>query len=110
MWDSYIDLIVVNPALSGVSETLQNAQSRTSAQDRSHFAIQMLKLSDTTLRQLRQQARETGRSVAALVRERVEAPPDHAGESVFALTADLAGSLVGTRRSASNTRRRFRRS
>lgn len=69
-----------------------------------------IKLPDTTLRQLRNQARETGRSVAALVRERVEAPPNHVGESVFALTSDLAGSLAGGRRPAANTRRRFRRS
>jgi len=69
-----------------------------------------IKLSDPALRQLRQQARETGRSVAALVRERVEAPADNASESVFALTSDLAGSLAGSRRSAANTRRRFRRS
>ena len=45
-----------------------------------------IKLSETTLRQLRNHARETGRSVAALVRERVEIPPGHASESVFALT------------------------
>ena len=69
-----------------------------------------IKLPETTLRRLRLQARETGRSVAALVRERVEAPLNHAGESVFALTSDLAGSLAGSRRSATNTRRRFRRS
>jgi hypothetical protein len=69
-----------------------------------------IKLSDTTLQQLRQQALETGRSVAALVRERVGAQPDHASESVFALTSDLAGSLAGGRRPATNTRRRFRRS
>jgi hypothetical protein len=69
-----------------------------------------IKLSETTLRQLRHQARETGRSVAALVRERVEAPPDRTNGSVFALTSDLAGSLAGGRRPATNTRRRFRRS
>jgi len=69
-----------------------------------------IKLSETTLRQLRRQARETGRSVAALVRERVEASPDRAKESVFAVTSELAGSLAGSRRAASNERRRFRRS
>jgi predicted DNA-binding protein len=69
-----------------------------------------IKLSDTTLRQLRHQARETGRSVAALVRERVETLPEHANESVFALTSDLAGSLEGGRRPAVNRRRKFRRS
>ena len=69
-----------------------------------------IKLPDTTLRHLKIQARETGRSIAALVRERVEAIPDQDGESVFALTSDLAGSLSGGRRAATNTRRRFRRS
>ena len=54
-----------------------------------------IKLSDTTLRQLRDEARETGRSVAALFRERVEAPPDHTNGSVFALTSDLAGQPCG---------------
>jgi predicted DNA-binding protein len=69
-----------------------------------------IKLPDMTLRRLRHQARDTGRSVAALVRERVEAPADQANGSVFALTSDLAGSLAGGRRPAANTRRRFRRS
>jgi hypothetical protein len=68
-----------------------------------------IKLSETTLGQLRHQARTTGRSVAALVRERVETPPDRANESVFALTSDLAGSLAGGLRPATNKRRRFRR-
>ena len=69
-----------------------------------------IKLSEATLRQLRHEARETGRSVAALVRERVEAEPHGANSSVFAITSDLAGSLAGSRRAATNTRRRFRRS
>lgn len=68
-----------------------------------------IKLPDATLRRLRNEARKTGRSVAAIVRERLEAPPDRGSESVFALTADLAGSLQGSRRPATNTRRRFRR-
>jgi len=69
-----------------------------------------IKLPDATLRQLKDEARETGRSVAALVRERVEALPAHTKESVYALTSDLAGSLAGSRCPATNTRRRFRRS
>lgn len=69
-----------------------------------------IKLPDTTLRRLRDQARESGRSVAALIRERVEAAPGQASESVYALTSDLAGILAGSRRPATNTRRRFRRS
>lgn len=69
-----------------------------------------IKLPDTTLRRLRQQAREAGRSVAALVRERVEGGQDRRPPSVYSVTDDLAGSLAGRRRPATNARRRFRRS
>ena len=69
-----------------------------------------VKLTQETLRQLQRQARETGSSVASLVRERVEAPLDQGNESVFAVTSDLAGVLAGSRRPAANTRRKFRRS
>ncbi len=69
-----------------------------------------IKLSDATRRRLEQQARETGRSVAALVRERLDVPADRGGGSVYAITADLAGALAGGRRPATNRRRRFRRS
>jgi len=68
-----------------------------------------IKLPQATVRQLRQQARQSGRSVAALVRELVEAPA-HSGRSVYAMTSDLAGSLAGGRRPATNARRKFRRS
>lgn len=69
-----------------------------------------IKLPETTLRELRHEARVTGRTVAALVRGRVEALQDHAKESIFAITSDLAGSLAGSSRPAANKRRRFRRS
>lgn len=69
-----------------------------------------IKLPESTLQQLQQEAREAGRSVAALVRERVEGAPDRHGASVYAVTADLAGTLAGRRRAATNERRRFRRS
>ncbi len=69
-----------------------------------------IKLSETTLQRLRQEARATGRSVAALVRERVEASSGSSGRSVFAVTSDLAGSVAGSRRAATNARRRFGRS
>jgi predicted DNA-binding protein len=69
-----------------------------------------IKLPEATLRQLRREARETGRTVAALVRERVETPQDRSEGSVFAITSDLAGSLAGGSRPATNNRRRFRRS
>jgi hypothetical protein len=65
-----------------------------------------IKLPETTLRRLKQEARATGRSVAALVRDRVEAPLDGDGRSVFAVTSDLAGSLAGSRRAATNERRK----
>jgi hypothetical protein len=68
-----------------------------------------IKLEEKTLRQLRQEARVTGRSVAAVVRERVETSSSQGTESVFTLTSDLAGSLAGGRRSATNARARFRR-
>ena len=68
-----------------------------------------IKLPETTLRRLQQEARATGRSVAALVRERVGATPDGAGRSVFAVSSDLAGSLAGRRKAATNERRRFGR-
>ena len=68
-----------------------------------------IKLPETTLRRLTQEARATGRSVAALVRERVEDPRDRDRRSVYAVTADLAGSLAGSRRAATNERRKFRR-
>lgn len=69
-----------------------------------------IKLPEATIRRLEQEARATGRSIAAVVRERVESPMDPARQSVHALTADLAGSLAGSRRAATNQRRRFRRS
>ena len=69
-----------------------------------------IKLSDATLLQLEREARATGRSVAALVRDRVDAPRDVGASSVHNLTADLAGSVSGRRESATNRRRRFRQS
>ena len=68
-----------------------------------------IKLPEAVARQLREQARQSGRSVAALVRERIEAPP--AGtNSVYSVSSDLAGSVAGNGVSATNARRRFRRS
>jgi len=69
-----------------------------------------VKLPETTLRGLQEEARATGRTVAALIRERVEIPSDDAANSVHTLTADLAGSLAGSRKAATNDRRRFGRS
>jgi predicted DNA-binding protein len=68
-----------------------------------------IKLPESTLRRLQEEAKATGRSVAALVRERVEAPSDSGDHSVFALTSDLAGSLKGAVRAATNERRKFKR-
>lgn len=67
-----------------------------------------IKIPAAMVRQLREQARRSGRSVAALLRDRIEAPPG-AGDSVYAISADLAGSLAGRRLAATNSRPRFRR-
>ena len=69
-----------------------------------------VKLPDATLRRLRHEARTTGRSVAALIRERLEAVPRGGSRSIYEITADLAGSVAGSRKSATNDRRRFARS
>ena len=69
-----------------------------------------VKLPDTTLRRLRQEARTTGRSVAALIRERLEAAPRRGSPSVYEITSDLAGSVAGSHKPATNDRRRFARS
>ena len=69
-----------------------------------------VKLPDTTLRRLRQEARTTGRSVAALIRERLEDVPRRGSRSIYEITLDLAGSVAGSRRPATNDRRRFARS
>jgi len=66
-----------------------------------------VKLPDTMLRRLRQEARATGRSVAALIRERLETAPRLGRRSVYEITADLAGSVAGARKPATNDRRRF---
>ena len=68
-----------------------------------------IKLPAATLRRLEQEARASGRSVGAIIRERLdaEAVPD---ESIYALTHDLAGSLSGPRKAATNERRKFKRS
>ena len=66
-----------------------------------------VKLPETTLRRLRQEARATGRSVAALIRERVDVLPHRDGQSVYELTADLAGCVAGDRKPATNDRRKF---
>jgi hypothetical protein len=67
-----------------------------------------IKLPEALAQQLRDQARQSRRSVAALTRERIEAP-GRDGDSVYAVSADLAGSLAGRRLPATNARARFRR-
>jgi hypothetical protein len=69
-----------------------------------------IKLSDDTLRRLRRESKKSGRTVGALVRDRVDAAGDDRSGSVYALTADLAGSVDGPHRSMTNARRRFRKS
>jgi hypothetical protein len=67
-----------------------------------------IKLPEAVAQHLREQARQSGRSIAALVRERIEAEPVGAN-SVYAISADLAGSLAGSGVPATNARRKFRR-
>lgn len=68
-----------------------------------------IKLPEETLQALAAEARASGRSIAAVVRSRLEAPQQIPDSSVHALASDLAGSLSGSRRPASNERRKFRR-
>lgn len=69
-----------------------------------------IKLPDATMERLRRQARATGRTVADLIRERVDVTRDVGNDrSVYAATSDLAGALEGSRQAATNARRRFRR-
>ena len=69
-----------------------------------------VKLPESTLRRLKAEAQATGRTVGALVRERVDTPIERGARTVHDLAADLAGSISGSRRSATNARRKFRRS
>jgi hypothetical protein len=69
-----------------------------------------VKLPDTTLRRLKQEARATGLSVAAVIREKLEDAPRQGSRSVFEITSDLAGSVAGDRKPATNKRDRFTRS
>jgi predicted transcriptional regulator len=69
-----------------------------------------IKLPDTLLRRLRQEARATGRSVAALIRDSLEAVPRGGSRSVYEISSDLAGSVAGDRKPATNDRRRFTQS
>ena len=69
-----------------------------------------VKLPETTLRRLRQEARATGRSMATLIRERIEAGPRRGSRPVYEITSDLADSVAGDRKPATNLRRRFARS
>ncbi len=68
-----------------------------------------IKLPEVTLRRLREEARTTGRSVAALVRERIEGTSRKAQPTVWDLSSHLAGVFEGTGKSATNDRVKFRR-
>ncbi len=68
-----------------------------------------IKLPEQTLQRLRSEARATGLSVAALVRMRLDQAPTRSSESIHDLSADLAGSVEGSGKSATNARRKFRR-
>jgi predicted DNA-binding protein len=68
-----------------------------------------IKLPEEVLRRLRREAHATGRSVASLVRQRLEEPLETDKESVYALTSDMVGALEGRHEAATNQRRKFRR-
>lgn len=68
-----------------------------------------VKFPDETLERLRKEARATGRSVSAMIRDCVENERDGKGSSVYDLAADLIGSVAGSRRPATNDRPKFRR-
>jgi predicted transcriptional regulator len=68
-----------------------------------------IKLPDETLRELAHEARATGRSIAAVVREKLGARASQTARTVHDQAGDLAGSLAGGRRSARNDRPKFRR-
>jgi len=68
-----------------------------------------IKLPEALAQQLRDQACQSGRSIAAIIRDRIEASA-HESASVYAISADIAGSLSGSRLPATNARGRFRRS
>ena len=68
-----------------------------------------IKLPESTLKRLVQEARASGRSVGALIRDRIEARPEADG-SVYSLTRDLAGSVGGSNKAATHDRRKFKRS
>lgn len=69
-----------------------------------------IKLPEEVLERLRGEARTTGCTLASVLRRRIEAAEGDDANSVYAITHDLAGNLAGARRSASNARRKFRRS
>lgn len=64
-----------------------------------------MRLAEATLRQLGQRARREGTSVSALIRGLVER--GLGGRTVYGITADLAGSLEGSGRAATNARSKF---
>jgi hypothetical protein len=68
-----------------------------------------IRLPEETLQALATEARATGRSIAAVVRSRLDAPQRAAVGSVYAQARDLAGVLAGSRTPASNDRRKLRR-
>ena len=68
-----------------------------------------IKLPEAVAQKLKQEARQSGRSIASLIRERIEVPSGGTG-SVYETSADLAGSLSGPQLAATNARKKFRRS
>ena len=69
-----------------------------------------VKLSEQLLKTLRREAKASGQSVAALIRERLHAKGSGGTGSVYARASALAGCLDGSGKSDTNSRRRFKRS
>lgn len=68
-----------------------------------------IKLPEELHRRLAAEARSAGRSLSAVVREKLEAQSPVDGGTVHERAHDLAGALEGTPRAATNERRKFRR-
>lgn len=68
-----------------------------------------IKLPEELHQRLAAEAKAAGRSIGAIVREKLEAQTTGTKGSVYEQAADLAGVLAGGRRSATNARRKFRR-
>lgn len=68
-----------------------------------------IKLTEELHRRLAAEARASGRSLGAVIRGKLEGETPASSNTVHERAADLAGTLSGSRRTATNDRRKFRR-